>query len=437
MSPAPADDDEARRFAAAVFRAQLAEAFRRPTPMTWGLLLALTLIAAAQGAADHWLGASGLDRLVFAGALIPDKVLQGEWWRPLTGPMLHSTWSHLLMNLVGIGLIGRQIEAAYGSAGFAVLWLAATLAGALGTLLAGHAISVGASGGVFGLVSALVILGARLWPRLQARLRVSLVLVPAALLLLLLGVGELAELVQPSRLDRAAHAGGALGGMLAGGWLPLRLRDADGANLVAAPSPTTRRLVRWLALAGIFASLLAFAEFARRGQDAPRMPPVVAQVFATEIGPIKLPASQPRGVLREGRCEGERVSVDWAIGLGHRLCSPLPLGGLLLVGRRDKLLTLDAGDHEAMRDALRQGRFVRRERDVLLHPIGRDHLYVVLGNDALLPTYAEALAALLPVDATVVEATLPATPAATSSPMADAAPVPATQLATTPTGATP
>ncbi|MDN6258844.1 rhomboid family intramembrane serine protease [Corynebacterium sp. AOP36-E1-14] len=60
----------------------------------------------------------------------------GEWWRLLTGAFVHLDPGHLLMNMLLIGLIGRELERAYGTltmvvsmvlcavgGGLAVMWL--------------------------------------------------------------------------------------------------------------------------------------------------------------------------------------------------------------------------------------------------------------------------------------------------------------------------
>ncbi|MGV0870232.1 rhomboid family intramembrane serine protease [Corynebacterium kalidii] len=60
----------------------------------------------------------------------------GQWWRLVTGAFVHLDPGHLLMNMLLIGLIGRELERAYGTftmvasmlfcavgGGLAVVWL--------------------------------------------------------------------------------------------------------------------------------------------------------------------------------------------------------------------------------------------------------------------------------------------------------------------------
>lgn len=399
------EDDENRRLAAAVFRAQLAEAFRRRTPMTWAIVGFMVLVGASELWAQHWLGDQGLERLLLAGAVIPERVLDGEWWRTWTGPLLHKSSSHLLLNVVGLAMIGRQIELAYGASGLIVVWLGASLCGAIGTVLAGHPLSVGASGGVFGMVGAFLAIGLRLWPRLQARLRMSLVLLPAALLLVMLGLGELADEMTPSQLDRQAHGAGAVGGLLVGLALPLRLRDDDGNALARPASRGAIRLIRALATLGAALVVATLAYVGGQAQTPPKLDVLGVTSAMTSLGPLRFPTVGRRGVWRESTCQGELVDADWTLSSRRTLCVELPLGGLLLTGRRDRLLTMDAEDRRIMRQALTEQRFVRRQRGVLVAPVGNEHLHVVLGADVVLPALAEALSAMLPIDATVTEAT--------------------------------
>lgn len=403
MHDDPDQEQQRRRFEAAVFRAQLAEAFRRPARAVWVVVFALAAVGVLQETATTWLGDQGLERLLLAGALIPERVLQGDWWRPWTGTLLHKGWPHLALNVVGLALIGRHVEVAYGAAGFVVLWGLATLTGAAGTMVAGHELSVGASGGVFGMVGAFLAIGLRLWPRLASGLRVSLVVLPIIVLLSIVGLGGLADELAAGRVDGEAHIGGVLGGVLGGLMLPLRLRDAAGATLVGPAPLRLRRLVQGAAVAAVLAWGMSLWALAARVDQLPRIDPPPVKRVDTAAGTLRLPSDTRHGRWSRGQCVGEAVSAEWTVRHRHTLCAELPMGGMLLLGPRDRLLTMDQGDRFAMRRAIDEARFVQRERGVLLHPVGRDMLYVVLGPDLLLPAFQKALAPMLPVEATVTE----------------------------------
>ena len=85
-------------------------------------------------------------------------VAEGEWSRLLTGGFLHAGLLHLLVNMFLLWMLGRQLEAAHGPGRYAGLYLASLLAGSFGVMLRDpQALTVGASGAVFGLMAAAVV----------------------------------------------------------------------------------------------------------------------------------------------------------------------------------------------------------------------------------------------------------------------------------------
>lgn len=91
---------------------------------------------------------------VFFGPLVAD----GELWRIVTAGFLHFGILHLGMNMVLLFLLGRQLEEAIGRVRFAGIYFASLVAGSLGSLLVQpDAVSAGASGAVFGLMGATLV----------------------------------------------------------------------------------------------------------------------------------------------------------------------------------------------------------------------------------------------------------------------------------------
>jgi membrane associated rhomboid family serine protease len=82
-------------------------------------------------------------------------VADGEWWRLLTAGFLHGGLPHLLLNMYALFILGRMLEPALGHVRFAALYFASLLAGSFGAIaMKPHALTVGASGAVFGLMAA-------------------------------------------------------------------------------------------------------------------------------------------------------------------------------------------------------------------------------------------------------------------------------------------
>lgn len=82
-------------------------------------------------------------------------VAEGEWYRLLTAGFLHASIFHVGFNMLLLFFLGRLLEPALGTARFLALYFASLLAGSFGALLLSpDALTVGASGAVFGLFGA-------------------------------------------------------------------------------------------------------------------------------------------------------------------------------------------------------------------------------------------------------------------------------------------
>lgn len=92
-------------------------------------------------------------------SLIPFLVDDGEWWRLLSSAFLHFGLFHLAMNMLALLVLGTDLEHYLGPARFLGLFLVAALCGGAAVALFANPLSqtVGASGGVFGLLGAAVV----------------------------------------------------------------------------------------------------------------------------------------------------------------------------------------------------------------------------------------------------------------------------------------
>ena len=79
----------------------------------------------------------------------------GEWYRTLSYGFLHSGILHLGLNLLALYILGSLLEPAIGTRRFVAIFVISILGGALGVaLIEPGSPTVGASGGVFGLMAA-------------------------------------------------------------------------------------------------------------------------------------------------------------------------------------------------------------------------------------------------------------------------------------------
>jgi membrane associated rhomboid family serine protease len=128
--------------------------------------VAVFLIDAASGSSVG--GGGGIDGLTLEGGLVAfavDPVSRtaigvdtGEWYRVITSGFLHAGLIHLGFNMLILWLLGQQLEPALGRLRFGLLYLVGLLGGSFGVmLLSPNDFTVGASGAVFGLLGAAVI----------------------------------------------------------------------------------------------------------------------------------------------------------------------------------------------------------------------------------------------------------------------------------------
>ena len=92
-------------------------------------------------------------------ALFGPAVAHGDWYRLITAGFLHANLIHLGLNMLILWLVGSQLEEVLGGARYLLLYFVSLLAGSAGALLQNPlGLTVGASGAIFGLFGALLVL---------------------------------------------------------------------------------------------------------------------------------------------------------------------------------------------------------------------------------------------------------------------------------------
>ena len=93
------------------------------------------------------------------GVLYGPAVANGDWYRLLSAAFLHYGPIHLAMNMLAIWWIGRPLEAYLGPVRYLGVYVVSGLAGSAGALLFNPTgLTVGASGAVFGILGAAIVL---------------------------------------------------------------------------------------------------------------------------------------------------------------------------------------------------------------------------------------------------------------------------------------
>jgi membrane associated rhomboid family serine protease len=141
----------------------------------------------------------------------------GFWpWQVVTYAFLHGNFNHLFFNMLGLWMFGGELEQVWGQKRFLQFYTASVLAAALtqlivNALLGTGAPTIGASGGLFGLLLAF----AMIFPN---RIILLFFVLPmkAKYLVALYGILELYQgvYVNNSGVAHFAHLGGMLGGLL-------------------------------------------------------------------------------------------------------------------------------------------------------------------------------------------------------------------------------
>lgn len=212
LAPAPSP----RRAAAKVSdgRVDFERGMRRLPPLIIALILANVAVfvwEVSAGAFAPILGSTGPDHAnpVMAGALIRERVLAGEWWRMITATFLHGGPDHLIGNMVALFIVGMACEHAFGAPRTAAIYFGSGLAGTAFSLATGPGPSVGASGAIFGVLMAVVVMLYRNQQYFFVRdKRIGFVL--AAWAGWQLFVGFMSPFI-----DNFAHLGGMTGGAIA------------------------------------------------------------------------------------------------------------------------------------------------------------------------------------------------------------------------------
>jgi membrane associated rhomboid family serine protease len=138
------------------------------------------------------------------GTLLPG-VADGAVWQLVTSYFTHVQLWHIGFNMLALYVLGPQLEGLLGRARFLALYLLAGLFGSLAVYVLSpvNQPTVGASGAIFGLMGALLVVAVKLRSNVQA-------------LLGLLAVNAVITVVGAGYISWQGHLGGFVGGVLLG-----------------------------------------------------------------------------------------------------------------------------------------------------------------------------------------------------------------------------
>lgn len=167
------------------------------------------------------------EELIALGALDPsDLFVNGDWWRLVTATFLHFGLLHLLLNMFALAVIGVWVEQMLGRWRTLLIYFAAGIGSAafVALSLSANETLVGASGAIFGLVGAQIVLLARGLRRRRSRLAQQR-LITLGLVILLQVLFDLAT----PEVSGAAHMAGLVTGALVASLVMLGRARPDAA----------------------------------------------------------------------------------------------------------------------------------------------------------------------------------------------------------------
>jgi rhomboid family protein len=166
------------------------------------------------------------DNLSPALALWPIGSGYFDIWQPVTYAFLHGSFNHVFFNMFAVWMFGFQLERSWGSQRLALFYLVCVLGAAAAQILVQQFTgamypTIGASGGVFGLLLAYGVT----WPENRVFLIFFPVPIKAKWFVLIYGAAELAFGVVGAMpgIAHFAHLGGMVGGaalLWKWGWRP-------------------------------------------------------------------------------------------------------------------------------------------------------------------------------------------------------------------------
>ncbi|MET0974984.1 MAG: rhomboid family intramembrane serine protease [Leifsonia sp.] len=173
------------------------------------------------------------EALQFAGVYAFPQMF--EPWRLLTSVFVHSTGFllHIALNMYTLWIFGQLLEGLLGRVRFLTLYLVSGLAGSVGVLLLAdpRIPVVGASGAIFGLMGAFLVIQRRLGGNMTQ-------------LLILVGINLVIGFIPGTSIAWQAHVGGLVGGAVMG------------LIFIETRSPRRKWLQIWLIVAFVVVLLL-------------------------------------------------------------------------------------------------------------------------------------------------------------------------------------
>ncbi len=207
----------------------------RTSPVTWILVainVAMFLVLMITG------GATDSVNLYRWGAKFGPAIQAGDWFRLIYPIVLHAGLFHIAANTFALVIFGPRLELEFGRVAFLATYAVAGVCGVAASYLVSPALSVGASGAIFGIVGAYGIY--LVCNRKEFGAAVNPLIVNLAIVIVINIVFGLIA----TGIDQGAHVGGLIAGAAMGYFVSPRrvIEIEDDFYIFGAPTVRTRVL---------------------------------------------------------------------------------------------------------------------------------------------------------------------------------------------------
>jgi len=180
----------------------------RKSGIKWPVTMSLIAVNVAAYALTAFLSQdlinSNTDVLIFLGAKVNSLIAAGEYWRLVTCMFLHGGIFHLAVNMYSLYVVGPLIENFFGRKKYLAIYFFSGICASLLSFYMTPDVSIGASGAIFGVLGACLVLAVKLKNRIGKDFLVNIIAVIGINLFLGFSI---------AMIDNFGHIGGLLGGI--------------------------------------------------------------------------------------------------------------------------------------------------------------------------------------------------------------------------------
>lgn len=148
---------------------------------------------------------SNINVLIFLGAKVNALIDRGQYYRLLTCTFLHGGLIHLALNMYALHALGPLVEKIYGKLKYLAIYFISGICSSLLSYYLSPNVSIGASGAIFGLLGACLVISLKYKDRIGKAFVNNIISVIFVNLIIGFSV---------SNVDNFGHIGGLIGGIL-------------------------------------------------------------------------------------------------------------------------------------------------------------------------------------------------------------------------------